>query len=183
METPTEYITPKTDSDITKVTLDTIASTSVEHVTLEMDDTVKENVGPPTIELTKDKHKLKKVQIKIRRLSAHEIEEAVKTRRKKPKQEVTKTIPKQIAKNTHNSNTLMKDTTRKMPKFTYSSYRLPRKTRKNYTFRCPISGCKRSFNSIKNWNSHHLSLHRLIRYQCSTCLKWIATPNCFNDHK
>ena len=77
----------------------------------------------------------------------------------------------------------MKDTTERMPKFTYLTYRLSRKRIKNYIFRCPISGCNRSFNSVKNWNSHHLSLHQSIRYQCSTCLKWIATPNHFNDHK
>ena len=26
-------------------------------------------------------------------------------------------------------------------------------------------------------------MHRAIKYQCSTCLKWIMTPSRFNDHK
>ena len=47
------------------------------------------------------------------------MEEAVKPKKKKPKQEVTKKEPKQIAKNKHYSNTSMKDTTRRMPKYTY----------------------------------------------------------------
>ena len=176
LETVTENITPKIDTDIAKASFNTRASTSIEHVTLEMenrkykdknspsseDDTVKEKARSPTIEPTKAKPELKKAQMRIRRLSAHEIEEAIKPKKKK-KQGVTKTKPKQTAKNTHVSDTLRKDTTGKMPKFTYSSYRLPCKKRKNYTFCCPVSGCKRTFNSIKNWNSHHLSLHRSIR--------------------
>ena len=70
-----------------------------------------------------------------------------------------------------------------LPKFTYSSYKLSCTKKKKYNFHCPITGCKKSFNSVKIWNTHHLSKHRTIKYQCSTCLKWIMTPSRFNDHK
>ena len=86
LETLTENNTPKIDTDIAKATLNTRASTSVEYVTLETedrkykdknspsseDDMVKEKAGSPTIEPTKAKPELKKAQIRIRRLSAHE---------------------------------------------------------------------------------------------------------------
>ena len=65
LETPTKNITSKSDVDIVTVTLDNRASTSTEYVTLEKDDTVKENAGSLTIEQTKLKHKPKKVQLKI----------------------------------------------------------------------------------------------------------------------
>ena len=37
--------------------------------------------------------------------------------------------------------------------------------------------------SVKSWNLHHLNKHHDMRYQCSTCLKWIKTPSRFNEHK
>ena len=42
---------------------------------------------------------------------------------------------------------------------------------------------QKSLQYCKKLNSHHLSVHRAIKYQCSTCLKWVVTPNCCNDHK
>ena len=78
-------------------------------------------------------------------------------------------------KSTHAPAILRKDTIGITPKFTFSTYKLACKKRRNYIFCCTVSGCKKVFNSVKNWNSHHLCLHRAIRYKCNICSKWIAT--------
>ena len=126
-------------------------------------------------------HKLKKVKVILEKLSAHEINEATKSKNVKPKHRVKKL--KQSVKSTHAPATLRRDTIGKTPKFTFSTYKLPCKKRRNYIFHCTVSGCRKVFNSVKNWNSHHLCLHRVIKYKCNVCFKWIVTPNRFKDHK
>ena len=71
----------------------------------------------------------------------------------------------------------------KKHKFAITSHELLRKKRKKYKFICPITGCKRIFQTVKEWNCHHLSLHSSIKYQCGKCLKWVTTPNRFADHQ
>ena len=132
------------------------------------------------------KHAAAKTQ-KITKKSGRHL--TVKTSRtnKDEKQKVRKLKKQKIkttttTKKARTSN--MKDlTTRTLPKFTYSSYKLSRSKKRKYSFHCPITGCKRSFMSVKSWNLHHLNRHRDIKYQCSTCLKWIKTPSRFNEHK
>ena len=98
----------------------------------------------------------------------------------KPKKHKTKTTTTTARLKT----TIKTDTKAKVsPKFSYSSYQLPRMKRRKYSFYCPIIGCKGTFVTVKNWNLHHLRKHYEVKYQCSTCLKWIKTPNRFNEHK
>ena len=115
------------------------------------------------------------------------VTEKILRTKKDEKQGLHKTKYQRITNTTTTKN--IKKSTRKdtplgsLPTFTYSSYKLSRSKKRKYTFHCPIAGCKRSFKSVRNWNLHHLSRHRTIKYQCSTCLKWIKTPSRFNDHK
>ena len=112
------------------------------------------------------------------------MDEAIIQRKKTLNQRATNTKANKKLKKTHALGSDTKaSSSSKLPKFTISSHSLPQKKRKKYNFRCPITGCKKVFNTVKNWNSHHLSVHRTVKYQCSTCLKWVATPNRFNDHK
>ena len=98
----------------------------------------------------------------------------------KSKKQKTKTI----TTTTRVKTSIKTDTKAKaLPKFSYSSYQLSRSKKRKYSFHCPVIGCKRTFMTVKNWNLHHLRKHYEVKYQCSTCLKWIKTPNRFNEHK
>ena len=70
----------------------------------------------------------------------------------------------------------------KKPRFTFSTYKLACKNRRKYNFHCAVIGCGKVFNSVRNWNSHHLFQHRAIKYKCKVCCKWISTPNRLRDH-
>ena len=98
----------------------------------------------------------------------------------KPKKQKTKTI---MTTKRPKTSTKTDTKAKALPKFSYSSYQLPRSKRRKYSFHCPIIGCKGTFMTVKNWNLHHLRKHYEVKYQCSTCLKWIKTPNRFNEHK
>ena len=107
-------------------------------------------------------------------------------------QKTTKSVSKniklnKIVKRSHNLKSSKKTeksgAAAKKPKFAISSHGLLRKTRKKYNFKCPIRGCKKIFGMVKDWNSHHLSSHSTVKYQCAKCLKWMTTPNRFADHK
>ena len=126
----------------------------------EEDDTIKEiteTTSTSNKEKLTERHELKEVQVKLRKLSAQEISKATKSKTVKPKHVVKKL--KQSVKSTHAPATLRKDTIGTIPKFTFSTYKLARKKWRNYIFHCTVSGCKKVFNSVKNWNSHHLCLH------------------------
>ena len=95
-------------------------------------------------------------------------------------------VKKSIKKDSHLKPSKTKDisgTTSKKHKFAISSHGLLRKKRKKYNFTCPITGCKMTFHTVKDWNCHHLSSHSTVKYQCAICLKWMTTPNRFADHK
>ena len=72
-----------------------------------------------------ERHELKEVQVKLRKLSAQEINEATKSKTVKPKHIVKKL--KQSVKSTHAPAILRKDTIGTTPKFTFSTYKLARK--------------------------------------------------------
>ena len=129
---------------------------------------------------TADVHKstlksVKQPTTKISKSNESENQQAYKPKKHKTKSTTTTARLK---------TTIKIDTKAKVsPKFSYSSYQLPRLKRRKYSFYCPIVGCKGTFVTVKNWNLHHLRKHYEVKYQCSTCLKWIKTPNRFNEHK
>ena len=43
--------------------------------------------------------------------------------------------------------------------------------------------CKASFNSVKDWNVHHLCKHKDITYKCTHCSKTLRTPESIRDHE
>ena len=174
------------DTDI--VTCNTIVSSNVDSLpatTMKSANTSKQIVSEIESKTTPVKPGNKTLRSKMQKPRVHEIEKAPQIK-KNIKQGVVKinyqqTKAKETFKKT--KETIWKDTSSgTSPKFTYSSHKLPHTNKKKYIFRCPIMRCKKLFNSVKNWNSHHLSKHGTIKYQCSTCLKWIATPNRFNNH-
>ena len=115
--------------------------------------------------------------MKTSRTNKDEKQKAHKLKKQKSKTKTTTTTKKA-------RTSTMKDLmARALPKFSYSSYKLSRSKKRKYSFHCPITGCKRTFMSVKSWNLHHLNRHHDVKYQCSTCLKWIKTPSRFNEHK
>ena len=124
------------------------------------------------------------MRVRLRKLTKRQLDEAT-THIKKISNLRAKNIKstKSYKKSYASSPDTKARSSKKLPKFAISSHSLLRKKRKKYNFRCPITGCKKVFNTVKDWNSHHLSVHSAVKYQCSTCFKWVTTPNRFNDHK
>ena len=50
-----------------------------------------------------------------------------------------------------------------------------------YYFRCYIQGCNSKFNSLKEWNSHHLVQHKSLLW-CLRCPKEFKKPSAFRVH-
>ena len=51
-----------------------------------------------------------------------------------------------------------------------------------YYFKCNTSGCKRTFNRIKDWNLHH-RLKQKTLIKCKTCNRKFTTPSAHHAHK
>ena len=155
-------------------------------------DAIKQKDNEPPEKATpaktaKTKIRKKTLRIRLQKLKKHQLEASTTQTMKISNLGATNTKATKSHKKSHILRPITKKektrSTDKTPKFAISSHRLLRKKRKKYNFRCPITGCKKVFNTVKDWNSHHLSLHSAVKYQCSICLKWMTTPNRFNDHK
>ena len=47
---------------------------------------------------------------------------------------------------------------------------------------CKIPGCKASFQSVRDWNSHHRLLHKENHLTCMKCKRKFNTPSFLRDH-
>ena len=63
------------------------------------------------------------------------------------------------------------------------THHLKQKRKQKYYFKCAVSGCHKSFNTVKDWNVHHLCKHKSVTYVCSKCPKCLRTPSSIKDHK
>ena len=68
-------------------------------------------------------------------------------------------------------------------KFRISSHHLKRKPIRKYYFKCSVAGCTSSFNTVKDWNVHHLFKHQDVKYLCSQCNKTLRTRASMKDHE
>ena len=144
---------------------------------------VKEGQREHQVDLSIDQN-MRHVKILLQKLNTQEIMDLTTDKKIKTKSEQRrKRKLQQNTKNMHAPAVLRKDTSGKTPKFTLSTYKLSCKKKRNYTFHCAVRGCRKSFNKVKDWNSHHLLHHRSVKYKCSECSKWISTPTGLKDHK
>ena len=105
-----------------------------------------------------DKYKIKKAKVVIWKLSTQEIKDASKHKNTKLRLRRVRQFQQSVNKN-YAPSILRKDTSGKNPKFTFSTYKLAHKNKRKYNFHCVVSGCGKVFNSVRNWNSHHLFQH------------------------
>ena len=68
-------------------------------------------------------------------------------------------------------------------KLRIQTHHLKRKRKCIYYFKCAIPGCTCSFNSVKEWNIHHLAKHKTITYCCGECTKHLRTPTSMRSHE
>ena len=141
-------IAPAHSDHLTDTTVDT--THEVTNPFKQKDTELAEIVTPVTTAKAETRNK-KTLWIRIQRLSKHQMDKAVTQIKEKSNQDVTNSKAKKIFKETPLSGSVKKvGSTDKLPKFTFSSHTLPRKIRKKYIFRCPITGCKKVFNTVKN---------------------------------
>ena len=60
------------------------------------------------------------------------------------------------------------------------------KRKSKITLRCQVKGCKlayRIFSSVKDHNTHHRVYHSTIKYHCTNCQKYLATPSTYRWHR
>ena len=123
--------------------------------------------------------KIKKVTVTLHRLTDKDLKDAnsyCMICSPMPSSGFTKFIKKSSrqAKDIYTPAKLHKDTSGVIPRFTFSTtYKLTRKRKCRYKFTCTVESCAKSFSSIKEWNIHHLFKHRLIKYKCNQCGRWL----------
>ena len=141
----------------------------------------KENINESQLDSSNNQN-MKTVKIIVQKLSTQEINELTKNKKARSEQR-GKEKPKCSKKNIYTPAILKKETSGTKPKFTFSTHKLLHKKKRNYVFHCVIRGCRKTFNKVKDWNSHHLHHHRSVKYKCTKCSKWFSTPTGIKDHK
>ena len=68
-------------------------------------------------------------------------------------------------------------------KLRVQTHHLERTTKHKYYFKCAIPGCTHSFNSVKEWNIHHLAKHKSIPYHCGEYTKHLQIPTSIRSHE
>ena len=68
-------------------------------------------------------------------------------------------------------------------KLRIQTHHLKRKRKHKYYFKCAVPGCPHSFNSVKEWNIHHLAKHKTVTYRCGECTKHLQTPTSMRSHE
>ena len=104
--------------------------------------------------------------LKLKRLSEDDIRKY---------QKKSKTIPKEKPKG--------KDAGKpKVHTFAVSTQKL-KKYKCKYTLKCAIANCSAKFNTVKEWNSHHVLNHRRSNFSCDKCGQTQRTLSSFRDHQ
>ena len=65
--------------------------------------------------------------------------------------------------------------------FRISLHGIRRKKKRTY-LACKIPGCRLSFPSVREWNSHHRLMHKEFHLICNECKKKFNTPSFLRDH-
>ena len=141
----------------------------------------KENTIEPQIDSSNNQN-MKTVKIILQKLSTQEINEPPKTKNAKSEQRGKKKS-KRTTKNIYTPAILKKEISGTKAKFTFSTHKLLHKKKRVYVFHCVVRGCRKTFNKVKDWNTHHLHHHKSVRYKCTKCSKWFSTPTGIKDHK
>ena len=68
-------------------------------------------------------------------------------------------------KDIHTPAILRKVETGRKARFTFSTYKLPCKSKRKYKLKCTVARCGRVFNSVKNSSLHHLQKHQSAKYR------------------
>ena len=68
-------------------------------------------------------------------------------------------------------------------KFCIKTHHLKCKAKRKYYFKCAVPACESTFNSVKDWNVHHLFKHKTVTYKCMKCTKSLRTPSSMKDHE
>ena len=140
---------------------DSIENTTLPKPTLILESKIPtaSHVASKTKKITNITHENKAIGLNPKK-SGRRVTEKTSRTNKDEKQRVHKTKYQQITNTTTTKK--VKTSTRKdlssesLPKFTYSSYKLSRSKKRKYTFHCPITGCKKSFMSVKKLESTSL---------------------------